>query len=81
MYYELVFVMVSAPLKLSLASRVMLHLQGLNRSISGLQSTCSITFAMALFCLSVVTVLVPERPDQLASICEKHNPAVACRVW
>jgi len=73
--------MVSAPLKLSSASRVMLHLQGLNRSISELQSTFSITFAMALLCLSVVTILVPEKPDQLASICEKHNSSVACRVW
>ena len=70
--------MVSAPLKVS---RVMLHLQGWSRASSELQRTFSITFAMALLCLSVVTILVPERPDQLASICEKHNSTVACRVW
>ena len=24
---------------------------------------------------------VPERPQQLASICEKHNSELACQVW
>ena len=25
--------------------------------------------------------IVPERPDQLASICERHNSEIACRVF
>jgi len=59
----------------------MLHLQVLNRSINDLQNSFSLTFAMGLVCLSVVTILVPEKPDQLASICEKHNSSIACQVW
>ncbi len=34
-------------------------------------------FLLILFAI----VLVPERPQQLASICERHNPEVVCRVW
>tara|TARA_Y100001968_G_scaffold224280_1_gene206945 strand:+ start:173 stop:421 length:249 start_codon:yes stop_codon:yes gene_type:complete len=30
-----------------------------------------------LFCI----VLVPEKPTNLASICEKYNSSVACQVW
>ena len=26
-------------------------------------------------------VLVPEKPTNLASICEKYNSSVACQVW
>ena len=25
--------------------------------------------------------LVPEKPSNLASICEKYNSAVACQIW
>ena len=31
-------------------------------------------------CLSAL-FLAPEQPQQLASICEKHHPVVACRVF
>ncbi len=31
--------------------------------------------------LSCVVVVVPERPTNLASICEKYNSSVACQVW
>tara|TARA_Y100001968_G_scaffold285959_1_gene286299 strand:- start:58 stop:279 length:222 start_codon:yes stop_codon:yes gene_type:complete len=24
---------------------------------------------------------VPEKPSHLASICEQHNPVIACQVW
>ena len=30
-----------------------------------------------LFCL----IVVPEKPSNLASICEKYNSSVACQVW
>ena len=30
-----------------------------------------------LFCIT----LIPEKPANLASICEKYNSSVACQVW
>ena len=29
----------------------------------------------------VCMVVVPEKPSNLASICEKYNSSVACQVW
>ena len=34
----------------------------------------SICFLMCIF-------FVPERPDNLASICQKYHSSVACEVW
>ncbi len=36
-----------------------------------------ISFITIFLCLS----LVPESPQQLASICQKHHSAMACQVW
>jgi hypothetical protein len=30
-----------------------------------------------LFCIFVI----PERPSNIASVCEKYNSSVACQVW
>tara|TARA_Y100001968_G_scaffold298361_1_gene308185 strand:- start:87 stop:335 length:249 start_codon:yes stop_codon:yes gene_type:complete len=30
-----------------------------------------------LFCI----ILVPEKPTNLASVCEKYNSSLACQVW
>ncbi len=40
-------------------------------------------FGILMVCVSLVfaAVLSPERPDQLASICEKHNAVQVCQVW
>ena len=32
---------------------------------------------LLLLCISIV----PEKPSNLASICEKYNSSVACQVW
>ena len=32
-------------------------------------------------CFLICIVVVPERPSELASICEKYNSSVACEVW
>ena len=31
--------------------------------------------------IGIATISAPEKPYQLASICERHNSALACRVW
>ncbi len=73
--------MVSAPFSVPVTDRVMLPRQACNKTISQLQSSFTVSFAIALACLTFVTVLVPERPNQLASICEKYNSVNACQVW
>ena len=36
---------------------------------------------LASICFLMCIAFVPERPTHLASICEKHNSAVACKIW
>ena len=36
---------------------------------------------LASICFLLCIVLVPEKPSNLASICEKYNSSVACQVW
>ena len=36
---------------------------------------------LASFCFLVCIAFIPEKPTNLASICEKHNPELACQVW
>ncbi len=36
---------------------------------------------LALICLFVAIIFAPERPQDLASICERHHPVIACQVW
>ena len=73
--------MVCASSSFSVTSRsIVPRLEGV-KVIAEFQRTFNFSFAMAFACLAFVTVLVPERPNQLASICEKYNSAIACRVW
>ncbi len=73
--------MVSTPLGHPELSVTMLTPKVDVRAISELQSSFRITFAIALACFAFVAIFVPERPDQLASICEKHYSVIACQVW
>ena len=73
--------MVSTPLNLVVASHDSIALQDSPKASNALQSSLSFSLVIALICLTLVTVLVPERPHELASICEKHNSTIACRVW
>tara|TARA_Y100001968_G_scaffold270076_1_gene261117 strand:+ start:238 stop:486 length:249 start_codon:yes stop_codon:yes gene_type:complete len=36
---------------------------------------------IASICFLCCIGLVPEKPTNLASICEKYNSSVACQVW
>ena len=36
---------------------------------------------IASICFLLCIVLVPEKPNNLASICLKYNSSVACQVW
>ena len=43
------------------------------------QSMIKPLFAAILFLLCIV--VAPEKPSNLASICEKYNSSTACQVW
>ena len=36
---------------------------------------------IASICFLLCIIIVPEKPTNLASICEKYNSSVACQVW
>ena len=36
---------------------------------------------LASICLLFCLIIVPEKPSNLASICEKYNSSAACQVW
>ena len=36
---------------------------------------------IASICFLLCVSVVPEKPSNLASICEKYNSSVACQVW
>ena len=36
-------------------------------------------FASIFFLLCII--VVPEKPTEVASICEKYNSSIACQVW
>ena len=44
------------------------------------QSSWKLSFILVFVFLACASLVAPERPDQLASICERHNAVTACRV-
>ena len=51
------------------------------RSACGCQLQLRYFALMAPALCLIAIFLAPEQPQQLASICEKHHSAVACRVF
>ena len=39
------------------------------------------SLAIGFLCLVVLFALIPERPQQFASACQKHHSSAACNVW
>ena len=37
--------------------------------------------AIGVLSLIILFVLIPERPQQLASVCQRYHSAAACNVW
>ncbi len=38
-------------------------------------------FVIVLILMACAMILAPDSPEELASICERHNPTIACEVW
>ncbi len=36
---------------------------------------------LASLCFLLCIVVIPDKSTNIASICEKYNPSVACEVW
>ena len=75
------FSMTSSFLQLISGPRPMLPRQQLRRPLNLSIPDHNLTLAMLLVAVLVAIAVVPERPQQFASICERHNSAVACQVW
>ena len=82
MYYVGSLVMVASSLKASLNS-----INGVSRLSNDKRLSVQkknqnyVKPLLASICFLLCIVFVPEKPTNLASICEKYNSSVACQVW
>ena len=82
MYYVDYLAMIASYLKPSLNSvNVVSNLNYDKRSLLKKSNQNSIKPLLFAFCFSLCIVLVPEKPTNLASICEKYHSSAACDVW
>ena len=47
----------------------------------GRTNTRCLRLFMPFLFLIFAFIFAPEKPAELASICERHNPEIACKVW
>ncbi len=81
MYYSVEFFMFSSSVELSSLSRSKLS-QHSNDNQGLVWDFGSVSpFLVVLSLITFAMICAPERPDYQASICQKHNPVVACEVW
>ena len=73
--------MVCAPSNLPVASRTIVPFLGGVKVFAEWQRTFNFSFAVAFVSLTLATVFVSEKPNQLSSMCEKYNSPIACQVW
>ena len=82
MYYVDYLEMIDSSLKPSLNSINSAHgLENDKRFWVQKKNHSLIKTLLASVCFLFCIVLVPEKPNNLASICEKYNPSAACQVW
>ena len=82
MYYVEYLAMIASYLKPSLNSINSASKFSKHKRLSVHRKNQSLTksFLVSIFFLLCMTV-VPEKPSNLASICEKYNSSLACQVW
>ena len=82
MYYVDYLVMIASYLKPSLNSIDGVRRLSNDKRSSAQKKNQKLTKSLlASFCFLLCIVVVPEKPSNLASICEKYNSSVACQVW
>ena len=82
MYYVDCWVMIASSLKPRMLSNdEILRLRN-NRNLIEQKKNRNLTKSLiASICFLICIAVVPERPSNLASICEKYNSSAACEVW
>ena len=82
MYYVDYLVMIASYLKPNLNSIHGVSTLGNAKPISVQKKNQSlIKPLLASICFLLCIAFVPEKPNNLASICQKYNSSVACQVW
>ena len=82
MYYVNYLAMIASYLKPSLNSiNGISTLRNDKKSLFQKKNQKLIKPLIGSICFLLCIVLVPEKPTNLASICEKYNSSVACQVW
>ena len=82
MYYVDYLVMIASYLKPSLNSvNGVIRLHNDKRLSIQKKNQKLIKPLLASICFLFCVLIVPEKPNNLASICEKYNSPVACQVW
>ena len=82
MYYVDYLVMIASYLKPNLNSIHGVSTLGKAKLISVQKKNQSlIKPLLASVCFLLCIAFVPEKPNNLASICQKYNSSVACQVW
>ncbi len=82
MYYVDYLEMIASYLKPSLnSSNGVNRLSNDKRFLVKTKNQNLIKLAFASICFLLCIALVPEKPSNLASICEKYHSSLACQVW
>ena len=82
MYYVDCLAMIASYLKPSLnSSNAIIKLRNTRKVSIQKRKENLIKPLIASICFLMCIVVVPEKPTNLASICEKYNAAEACEIW
>ena len=82
MYYVDYLAMIASYLKPSLNSAIGVARLRNDKRLSVKKKNHNLTKPLlASVCFLLCIVVVPEKPNNLGSICEKYNSSVACQVW
>ena len=81
MYYLEFCVMANSSVSRSCSWGTISFPQNVLRRILGKKLFSNFTFVLPFTLIFFAICLAPEQPEQMASICQKHNPVVACQVW
>ena len=82
MYYVCYLAMIASCLKPSLNSAYgVSRLRNEKRLSLKKKNQNLIKPLLASICLLLCIAFVPEKPSNLASICQKYNSSTACQVW
>ncbi len=81
MYHLMDFVMASSCLRVASPSFIIMPRSRAIRLFGKRYKAWNLSFLIPFAFMVFAVFTAPESPEQLASICERHNPILACQVW